>query len=59
MLNLLSSFNEAAVGFLVSEAKFNATATVLVIIMLGLGLYLFRLDRKLSRMEKNQEGRDT
>jgi CcmD family protein len=52
MLNLLQSLPEAVVGFLVSEAKFNATATVLVMIFLGIALYLIRLDRKISAIEK-------
>ncbi|MDA0685539.1 MAG: hypothetical protein O3C22_01785 [Bacteroidetes bacterium] len=52
MPNLLQSLSEAAVGFLVSEAKFNATATVLVLIFLGIALYLIRLDRKISAIEK-------
>lgn len=52
MPNLLQNLTEAAVGFLVSEAKFNATATVLVLIFLAIALYLIRLDRKVSAMEK-------
>ncbi len=52
MPNLLQNFTEAAVGFLVSEAKFHATATVLVLIFLGIALYLIRLDRKISAIER-------
>ena len=35
-----------------SNGKIYVVVTVVVIILLGLFLYLFRLDRKISRLEK-------
>ncbi len=35
------------------EGKINVVVTVLSIIVLGLGIYLFSIDKKVSKLEKN------
>lgn len=35
------------------NAKFNVVAAVLVIIFSGIALFLFRLDRKITKLENN------
>lgn len=37
------------------NAKFNVVAAVLVIIFSGIALFLFRLDRKITKLEKNRK----
>lgn len=39
------------------NAKFNVVAIVLTIIFAGLAFFLIRLDKRVTRMEKEQEGR--
>jgi CcmD family protein len=38
-----------------SNGKIYVVVTVLVIILAGIFIYLFQLDRKISRMEKNKK----
>ncbi len=40
-------------GFMRSEGKIYVVMVVVITILAGLILYLFRLDRKLSKLEKN------
>jgi hypothetical protein len=40
-------------GFMRSEGKIYVVMVVVVTILIGLILYLFRLDRKLSKLEKD------
>ncbi|HET9056484.1 MAG TPA: hypothetical protein VFN30_06530 [Chitinophagaceae bacterium] len=42
-------------GFLYSNGKIYVVVAVLVTILAGLIIYLFNLDRKISRLEKNKE----
>jgi CcmD family protein len=44
--------SESAKEMLRGNAKFNVVATVLVLIFLGIVVYLLRLDRKMSKLEK-------
>ena len=42
----------AATNMLRGNAKFNVVATVLVLIFIGIIFYLIRLDRKMTKLEK-------
>jgi CcmD family protein len=44
--------SESAKEMLRGNAKFNVVATVLVLIFIGIVVYLLRLDRKMSKLEK-------
>ncbi len=44
--------SDAATNMLRGNAKFNVVATVLVLIFIGIVLYLVRLDRKMTKLEK-------
>ena len=44
--------SDAAKEVLRGNAKFNVVATILVLIFLGIVFYLFRLDKKMSKLEK-------
>jgi len=44
--------SDAATNMLRGNAKFNVVATVLVLIFIGIVLYLIRLDRKMTKLEK-------
>jgi CcmD family protein len=44
--------SESAKEMLRGNAKFNVVASVLVLIFLGIVVYLLRLDRKMSKLEK-------
>jgi len=44
--------SESAKEMLRGNAKFNVVATVLVLIFIGIIAYLLRLDRKMSKLEK-------
>lgn len=37
------------------EGKINVVITVLSIIVVGLGIYLFSMDKKISKLEKNSK----
>ncbi len=41
---------------LAANGKLNVVATVVAVIILGLGLWMWRMDRKLGRMEKKIKG---
>ena len=47
-----NSVSDAATNMLRGNAKFNVVATVLVLIFLGIVVYLIRLDRKMTKLEK-------
>ncbi len=47
-----NAVSDAATNMLRGNAKFNVVATVLVLIFIGIVLYLFRLDRKMTKLEK-------
>jgi CcmD family protein len=55
------SFAQNAVGntdqnnFMTSDGKILVVMAVVVVIVLGLFLYLFNLDKKISRLEKNNK----
>lgn len=49
--NLLSA-ESGAVDFLRSTGKIYAVVAVVLVVFIGLVLYLFRLDRKISKLEK-------
>ncbi len=44
--------SDAAKEVLRGNAKFNVVASILVLIFLGIVFYLFRLDKKMSKLEK-------
>jgi len=44
--------SDAATNMLRGNAKFNVVAAVLVLIFIGIVLYLIRLDRKMTKLEK-------
>ena len=44
--------SESAKEMLRGNAKFNVVASVLVLIFIGIVVYLLRLDRKMSKLEK-------
>lgn len=44
--------SDAATNMLRGNAKFNVVATVLVLIFIGIVFYLIRLDRKMTKLEK-------
>ena len=44
--------SESAKEMLRGNANFNVVATVLVLIFIGIVVYLLRLDRKMSKLEK-------
>jgi len=50
--NNANGVSEAAKEMLRGNAKFNVVATVLVLIFVGIIAYLLRLDRKMSKLEK-------
>lgn len=50
--NNANGVSDAAKEMLRGNAKFNVVATVLVLIFVGIILYLLRLDRKMSKLEK-------
>ncbi len=50
--NNANGVSDAAKEMLRGNAKFNVVATVLVLIFVGIIAYLLRLDRKLSKLEK-------
>ena len=47
-----NAVSDAATNMLRGNAKFNVVATVLVLIFIGIVLYLIRLDRKMTKLEK-------
>lgn len=47
-----NAVSDAATNMLRGNAKFNVVATVLVLIFLGIVVYLIRLDRKMTKLEK-------
>ena len=47
-----NNISDAAKDMLRGNAKFNVVATVLVLIFIGIIFYLIRLDRKMSKLEK-------
>lgn len=47
-----AGIDQAAANALSGNANFNAVATVLILIFLGVVIYLIRLDRKISKLEK-------
>ena len=47
-----NTVSDAATNMLRGNAKFNVVATVLVLIFIGIVLYLIRLDRKMTKLEK-------
>lgn len=49
----MQAMDEGASGMR-ADGKIYVVVAVLVTILAGLFLYVFRLDRKISRMEKNQ-----
>ncbi len=53
-MNILQASDSAA-KFLANNAKFNAVIAVLSIIFIGIVIYLITLDRKISKLEKNQK----
>lgn len=50
--NSENGVSDAAKEILRGNAKFNVVATVLVLIFIGIIAYLLRLDRKMSKLEK-------
>ncbi len=50
--NNANGVSDAAKEMLRGNAKFNVVATVLVLIFVGIIAYLLRLDRKMSKLEK-------
>jgi len=47
-----NAVSDAATNMLRGNAKFNVVATVLVLIFIGIVVYLIRLDRKMTKLEK-------
>lgn len=47
-----SSISDEATNMFRGNAKFNVVASVLVLIFVGIVFYLIRLDRKMSKLEK-------
>lgn len=47
-----NAVSDAATNILRGNAKFNVVATVLVLIFIGIVSYLIRLDRKMTKLEK-------
>ena len=47
-----NAVSDVATNMLRGNAKFNVVATVLVLIFIGIVLYLIRLDRKMTKLEK-------
>ena len=47
-----AGLDQAAANTLSGNANFNAVAAVLILIFLGVVVYLIRLDRKLTKLEK-------
>lgn len=47
--------NTVAQNAMRGNAKFNVVAVVLGIIFTGIAIFLFRLDRKVSKLEKDRE----
>lgn len=50
--NSENGVSDAAKEMLRGNAKFNVVATVLVLIFIGIIAYLLRLDRKMTKLEK-------
>lgn len=53
--NSSMNVSDGAKEVLRGNAKFNVVATILVLIFLGIVFYLFRLDRKMSKLEKQMK----
>lgn len=49
------AFASTAKDVIRGNAKFNVVIVVLLVIFLGISLYLFRLDRRIGRMEQNEK----
>lgn len=47
--------SDKAAKLLANNAKFNVVIAVLSIIFIGIVIYLVKLDRKVSKLEKNQK----
>ncbi len=60
LITSTQSFSQAGVnitpstGFMRSEGKIYVVMAVAVVILTGLILYLFRLDRKITKLEKRE-----
>lgn len=50
-INLLSA-ESGAIDFLRSTGKIYSVVAVIAVIFLGIALYLFRLDKKITKLEK-------
>lgn len=61
MLNTISGFLllQATQGFLFESDKIFTVLTVVLIIFSGISFYLWSLDRKISRLEKQQKETET
>jgi CcmD family protein len=53
-MNIFQTSDKAA-KLLANNAKFNVVIAVLSIIFIGIVIYLVKLDRKVSKLEKNQK----
>jgi len=42
-------------NFMMSDGKIFVVMSVVVVILIGLFIYLFNLDRKITRLEKNKD----
>jgi len=60
MILAIISSSKAFAGveeYIRGNAKFNVVIVVLAIIFIGIILFLFRLDRKIGKLEKQQESK--
>ncbi len=48
----LSSAESGAIDFLRSTGKIYSVVAVIAVIFIGIALYLFRLDKKITKLEK-------